>query len=159
MSTRPLERLPTIRGKLGSTIVVAVAITIVISYGLIGFALRNSPKDSEAVDALSLARRVQLGAVDPLPANTMVARRDRFGIITIQGADLGVTPPMFDDFVPHWGVVGKNVYAFLPLGGEVPRSPCCTRRPHAGRWVGSRPRSGSSRASGGSSCWRGPSRR
>ena len=118
MSTRPLEKLPTIRGKLGSTIVVAVAITIVISYGLIGFALRNSPRDSEAVDALSLARRVQLGKVDPLPANTMVARRDRFGIITIEGADLGVTPPMFDDVVPHWGVVGKNVYAFLPLGGR-----------------------------------------
>lgn len=117
MSTRPLEKLPTIRGKLGSTIVVAVAITIVISYGLIGFALRNTPKDSEAVDALSLARKVQLGQLDPLPPNTMVARRDKFGIITIEGTDLGVTPPTdFQDFVPHWGVVGKNVYAFLPLG-------------------------------------------
>lgn len=116
MSTRPLERLPTIRGKLGSTIVVAVAITILISYGLIAFALRNSPKDSETVDALSLARKVQLGEVDPLPPNTMVARRDGKGVVTLQGADLGVTPPMFDDFVPHWGVVGKNVYAFLPLG-------------------------------------------
>ena len=56
MSSRPLERLPTIRGKLGATIVVAVAITIAISYALIGFALRNSPRDSEAIDALALAR-------------------------------------------------------------------------------------------------------
>ena len=39
MSARPLEKLPTIRGKLGSTIVVAVGITIFISYALIGFAL------------------------------------------------------------------------------------------------------------------------
>ncbi len=116
MSARPLEKLPTIRGKLGSTIVVAVVITIVISYGLIGFALRNSPKDSEAIDALSLARKVQLGELTPLPANTMVARRDGSGIITIEGADLGVTAPMFEDNVPHWGVVGRNVYAFLPLG-------------------------------------------
>lgn len=116
MSTRPLEKLPTIRGKLGSTIVVAVVITIVISYGLIGFALRNSPKDSEAIDALSLARKVQLGEITVLPINTMVARRDGNGVITIEGSDLGVTAPMFDDNVPHWGVVGRNVYAFLPLG-------------------------------------------
>ena len=61
MSSRPLERLPTIRGKLGATIVVAVGITIVISYALIGFALRNSPKDSEAIDARSLARRIASG--------------------------------------------------------------------------------------------------
>ncbi len=118
MSARPLERLPTIRGKLGSTIVVAVAITIAISYGLIGFALRNSPKDSEAIDALSLARKVQLGEIDTLPPSTVVARRDAGGIITLEGADLGVTAPMFDDTVPHWGVVGKNVYAFLPLGQQ-----------------------------------------
>ena len=53
VSARPLEKLPTIRGKLGSTIVVAVGITIFISYALIGFALRNSPRDSEAIDALA----------------------------------------------------------------------------------------------------------
>jgi signal transduction histidine kinase len=116
MSTRPLEKLPTIRGKLGSTIVVAVAITILISYGLIGFALRNSPKDSEAIDALSLARKVQLGEVTVLPVDTMVARRDGNGGVTIEGTDLGVEVPWFFDNVPHWGVVGRNVYAFLPLG-------------------------------------------
>lgn len=117
MSSRPLERLPTIRGKLGSTIVVAVAITILISYGLIGFALRNSPKDSEAIDALSLARKVQLRAITILPVDTMVARRDGNGAVTIEGTDLGIDPlPWFDDNVPHWGVVGRNVYAFLPLG-------------------------------------------
>ncbi len=118
MSTRPFERLPTIRGKLGSTIVVAVALAIAISYGLIGFALRNSPKDSEAIDALSLARKVELGEIGELPPETMVARRGPGpdGVITTEGTDLGVTPPMFDDLVPHWGVVGRNVYAFLPLG-------------------------------------------
>ena len=63
VSARPLEKLPTIRGKLGSTIVVAVGITIVISYALIGFALRNSPRDSEAIDALALARQVASGEV------------------------------------------------------------------------------------------------
>ncbi len=61
MSSRPLGRLPTIRGKLGATIVIAVAITIVISYALIGFALRESPRDSEAIRALTLARQLASG--------------------------------------------------------------------------------------------------
>jgi signal transduction histidine kinase len=116
VSSRPLERLPTIRGKLGSTIVVAVAITIAISYGLIGFALRNSPKDSEAIDAISLARKVANGEVTTLPAETMVVRRTVAGKVIVEGVNLGVLPPDFEDGVPHWGVIGKNVYAFLPQG-------------------------------------------
>ena len=50
MSSRRFERLPTIRGKLSATIVVAVAIAIAISSALIGFALRDTPKASEAID-------------------------------------------------------------------------------------------------------------
>ena len=56
MATRPLDRLTSIRAKLGSTVVIAVALALAISYVLIAFALRNSPRDSEAIDALSLAR-------------------------------------------------------------------------------------------------------
>jgi signal transduction histidine kinase len=121
VSARPLERLPTIRGKLGSTIVVAVAITIAISYGLIGFALRNSPRDSEAIDAISLARKLANGQVVVSPAGTMVVRRTTSGEVAVEGENLGVLPPDFDDGVPHWGVIGKDVYAFLPLpdGGSI----------------------------------------
>ncbi|HEY6567970.1 MAG TPA: ATP-binding protein [Actinomycetota bacterium] len=115
MSTRPLEKLPTIRGKLGSTIVVAVAMTIVISYALIGFALRNTPKDSEAIDAMALARRVASGDITTPPSGTMVVRRNSAGELAVQGENLGVLPPVFDDAVPHWGVVGKNVYASMPV--------------------------------------------
>ena len=46
MAMRPLEKLPTIRAKLGSVIVLAVVVTLLISYLIIGFALRNSPKDT-----------------------------------------------------------------------------------------------------------------
>ena len=56
VAMRPLEKLPSIRAKLGSVIVLAVAMTLLISYVVIGFALRNSPRDSEAIDALALAR-------------------------------------------------------------------------------------------------------
>jgi signal transduction histidine kinase len=121
MSARPLERLPTIRAKLGSTIVVAVGVTIVLSYFLIGFALRNSPRDTEAVTALKAARQAVLGRLQPIPEGTMVVRRSADGTVTIEGSNLQVLPPTFDDGAPHWGVVGANVYASVPNpeGGTV----------------------------------------
>ena len=121
MSARPLERLPTIRGKLGATIVVAVAITILISYALIGFALRNSPRDSEAIDALSLAKRIAAGEVADPPADTMVVRRSVTGEVTVEGVNLGVLPPDTPGRVPRWGVIGNNVWASIPTdeGGSL----------------------------------------
>ena len=56
---RPLEKLPTIRAKLGSTIVFAVAVTLLISYVIIGFALRDSPRDTEAIRLLGARSRVR----------------------------------------------------------------------------------------------------
>jgi methyl-accepting chemotaxis protein len=114
VSSRPLERLPTIRAKLGSTIVVAVAVTIVLSYFLIGFALRNSPRDAEAVAALKTARQAALGRLEPIPEDTMIVRRALDGTVTIEGTSLDVLPPSFDDGAPHWGVVGANVYGSIP---------------------------------------------
>ena len=121
MSSRPLERLPTIRGKLGATIVVAVAITILISYALIGFALRNSPRDSEAIDALSLARRIASGEVADPPADTMVVRRTAADEVSVEGVNLGVLPPDTPGRVPRWGVLGNNVWASIPTdeGGSL----------------------------------------
>ena len=121
MSSRPLERLPTIRGKLGATIVVAVAITILISYALIGFALRNSPRDSEAIDALALARRIASGEVAEPPAGAMVVRRTITGEVTVEGENLGVLPPDTPGRVPRWGVIGNNVWASIPTdeGGSL----------------------------------------
>jgi signal transduction histidine kinase len=121
VSSRPLERLPTIRGKLGATIVVAVAITIMISYALIGFALRNSPRDSEAIDALSLARRIASGEVADPPADTMVVRRTAADEVSVEGVNLGVLPPDTPGRVPRWGVIGNNVWASIPTdeGGSL----------------------------------------
>ena len=121
MSSRPLERLPTIRGKLGATIVVAVAITILISYALIGFALRNSPRDSEAIDALALARRIASGELSEPPAGAMVVRRSLTGEVTVEGENLGVLPPDTPGRVPRWGVIGNNVWASIPTdaGGSL----------------------------------------
>ena len=64
MATRPLDRLTSIRAKLGSTVVIAVGLALAISYVLIAFALRNSPRDSEAIDAISLARQAATGRLE-----------------------------------------------------------------------------------------------
>jgi signal transduction histidine kinase len=121
VSARPLEKLPTIRAKLGSTIVVGVFVAIVLSYFLIGYALRNSPRDSEAVDAMRYARQDIVGRLPEIPQGTMIVRRGFDGTVTIEGTQLDVLPPQFDDGAPHWGVVGANVYASIPdpAGGTI----------------------------------------
>ena len=58
MAMRPLDRLPSIRAKLGSVIVFAVAVTILILYIAMGFALRRSERDREFRELLGEARGV-----------------------------------------------------------------------------------------------------
>ncbi len=120
MSTRPLDRLTSIRAKLGSTVVIAVGLALLISYLLIGFALRNSPKDSEAIEALSLARHVATGQLDRIPPDTMVVTLRPDGTRELLGADLGELPRLHVD-APRWGVIGANVFATIPTvdGGSV----------------------------------------
>jgi signal transduction histidine kinase len=136
VSSRRFERLPTIRGKLGATIVVAVAIAIAISYALIGFWLRNSPRDSEAIDALTLARRIATGEIAEPPADTMVVRRSATGEITVEGVNLGDLPPDTPGRVPRWDVKGSNVWASIPTddgGSLVVMYPSPTRGGALGR--------------------------
>jgi signal transduction histidine kinase len=120
VSTRPLDRFTSIRAKLGSTVVIAVALALAISSLLIGFALRNSPKDTEAIDALALARSAATARLDPIPAHTMVVRLAPDGTRTVEGEDLGELPRLHVD-APRWGVIGANVFATLPTadGGSV----------------------------------------
>jgi signal transduction histidine kinase len=121
VAMRPLEKLPSIRAKLGSVIVVAVAITLVISYLVLGYALRNSPRDSEAVDTLRKATQVATGQMQSIPPNTAVLRRSSSGVTTIEGTNFSVNPPVYDDGLPHWGVVSQITWASVPTsdGGWV----------------------------------------
>jgi signal transduction histidine kinase len=64
IGTRPFDRLPSIRAKLGAVIVFAVAVTILIMYVAIGFALRTSQRETEANE---LRHRVEVLA--PLAVN------------------------------------------------------------------------------------------
>jgi signal transduction histidine kinase len=121
VAMRPLERFLSIRAKLGSVIVLAVALTLLVSYLVIGFALRNSPKDSEAIDALALARSAANGTMGSIPAGSSIVTQSPDGTITVQGTHLPVFPQEFNDGVPHWGVTGRITYASVPTsdGGWV----------------------------------------
>ncbi len=121
MAMRPLEKLPSIRAKLGSVIVLAVAMTLLISYAVIGYALRDSPRDTEAIDALRLANQAASGQLQGIPSGTAIVRRSPDGSVTIEGESFSVNPPTFSDRVSHWGVVGHITYASVPTddGGWV----------------------------------------
>jgi signal transduction histidine kinase len=122
MAMRPLEKLPSIRAKLGSVIVLAVGMTLLISYALIGFYLRDTPKASEAIDALKVANQAANGQLESIPADTAIVRRSADGVITIEGnTSISVNPPVFTDTTSHWGVVGHITYASVPTleGGWV----------------------------------------
>jgi signal transduction histidine kinase len=122
VAMRPLEKLPSIRAKLGSVIVLAVAMTLLISYAVIGFALRDSPRASEAIDALALANKAAAGELPNIPANTAIVRRAPDGSVTgITGTQFSFLPDAYTDGLPHWGVVGHITWASVPApdGGSV----------------------------------------
>ena len=102
MAMRPLEKLPTIRAKLGSVIVLAVAVTLLVSYVLIAFYLRNSPRDTEEIAArlLRVVNRAEDRRVGGRPVGDLVipgddghgGRRGNPGPGGAQGRQQGLSP-------------------------------------------------------------------
>jgi signal transduction histidine kinase len=91
MAMRPLDRLPSIRAKLGSVIVFAVAVTIVIMYAAMGFALRAYERDrqyNQLVEATKLAASTGFDSRGR-PTNQMleaVAKAPRFvAVVNVSG--------------------------------------------------------------------------
>ena len=111
MSMRPLEKLPTIRSKLGFVIVFAVGLTVVLVYFLLALALRNSFRDADLVDLLRIAQS-ESAALEPThPSGTSLARLTD-GSFEWIGPEL-VAPPRFDGGV-HVGVEDGIEYAAVP---------------------------------------------
>ena len=136
MSMRPLERFRSIRAKLGSVIVLAVALTLLVSYLVIGFALRNSPRDSEAIDALATARSAATGQLTDIPGDTEIVWRNADGSVSsIEGHQFTFLPDPPTDRVPRWGVIGNVTWATVPLadGGYVTALQPAFRRGSLGR--------------------------
>jgi signal transduction histidine kinase len=110
---RPFEKLPTIRSKLGSVIVFAVGLTIVLVYFLLGFALRNSFRDADLVDLLRVAQeRSSTASAVQVPEETSLARL-RNGAFVWLGSELA-EPPRFAGGV-HVGAADGIEFAAVPL--------------------------------------------
>ena len=109
---RPFEKLPTIRAKLGSVIVFAVGMTVVLVYFILAFALRNEFRDADLVDLLQVAQeqsRVEEPR-SPDPHTSFAWLRD--GELTWVGPELAA-PPRFGGGV-HVGVEDGIEYAAVP---------------------------------------------
>jgi signal transduction histidine kinase len=114
VSARPLERLPTIRAKLGSTIIFAVGMTVILIFLILGYALRKSSQDTDRLTLLRVARRAAAGTLSTTPGEMSVVRT------TPEGAPLtsqsGETPlPLFTDGMVHVGSTGELEYAVVPV--------------------------------------------
>ncbi len=112
MSMRPLEKLPTIRAKLGSVIVFAVGLTVVLVYFLLALALRNSFRDADLVDLLRLAQARSATLDSAAPEGTSLARLQDDAFVWV-GPRLG-EPTRFAGGV-HVGVANGVEYAAVPL--------------------------------------------
>jgi signal transduction histidine kinase len=119
VSTRPFEKLPTIRGKLGSTIVFAVGMTVLLILLMLGYALRGSARDSDRLQLQAAARQTADGSERTLPEGVTVART------TASGQPIGpaaaVPLPPDPDMMAHTGRSGSIEYAVVPVveGGRV----------------------------------------
>lgn len=113
MSMRPLEKLPTIRAKLGSTIVFAVGMTVVLIFLLLGWVLRESNQDSERLRLVWAARSQASGLVVDLPPDTSLVTT------TPSGQVLNGTPPatlpVFEDGQVHVGATRRLEFAVVPV--------------------------------------------
>ncbi len=112
MSMRPLEKLPTIRAKLGSVIVFAVGLTVVLVYFLLALALRNSFRDADLVELLRIAQARSATPAGVAPEGTSIAVLEG-GTFVWSGPELA-EPPRFPGGV-HVGVENGVEYAVVPL--------------------------------------------
>lgn len=110
---RPLEKLPTIRSKLGSTIVFAVGLTIVLVYFLLGFTLRNAFREAELGRLARIADRAAASRLSTVPEGATVLLL-RGGVFTWYGPQ-GTPPPKFEDGRVHVGVANGIEYAAVPV--------------------------------------------
>jgi signal transduction histidine kinase len=111
---RPLDRLPSIRAKLGLVIVFAVGITVVLVYLLLGYALRNSTHDTEQLQLLETAKRAAASSLHRVPDDVTVLFLAR-NTGRFYWGHSSVAPPRFLDGEAHQGTVSGIDYAAVPV--------------------------------------------
>jgi signal transduction histidine kinase len=108
MSTRPLDGVTSIRAKLGSTIVFAIAVTILLMYVLFGYALRNSARDSETLGLLPIANALAFGRTPEIPEGVTISTPT-----SDTQLPSAFRPPVFHSGV-HKGISGSYEYVAVP---------------------------------------------
>ncbi len=137
MSSRPLERLPTIRAKLGSTIIFAVGMTVILIFLILGYALRKSSQDTDRLTLLRVARRSAAGTLTVTPSAVTVIRTTPDGA-PVTAPDEATPLPLFTDGMVHVGTTGEIEYAVVPVvqAGQVVQLVYATRdAPGEGMWA------------------------
>ncbi|MEO8475470.1 MAG: HAMP domain-containing sensor histidine kinase [Actinomycetota bacterium] len=119
MSSMPLEKLPTIKGKLGSVIVVSVGVTVVLIFLMLGYGLRGTSQDTDRLTLVRVARREAVGALEAVPPGVAIVRTTIAGTI-LEGAPPAPLPVFVDGMV-HVGTTQELEYATVPVvvGGQV----------------------------------------
>jgi signal transduction histidine kinase len=113
LAMRPLDKLPTIRAKLGSVIVFAVAMTLLLVFLMLGYALRESSQDSRRLHLVWVARTyAQEGSVNPGRGVTIVVTTPT-GVV-VQGQLPTQLPPVTDGLV-HVGRDNGFEFASAPI--------------------------------------------
>jgi signal transduction histidine kinase len=127
VAMRPLEKLPSIRAKLGSVIVIAVGVTIVLVFLMLGYAFRDTSHDSERLRLLRVARKAAADNLAAPPKDIWVVR------YSADGTPLGDPPPgelpTFRDGMVHVGETDAYEFAVAPVaeGGVVVSSAYAVR--------------------------------
>src|SRR5260370_37842434 len=104
---RPLDRLSSIRVKLGAITVLAVLVTIGTLYVLVGFALRNSERE--------VALRQSLGSARDLAAQAFDAHGHRTASLPEAAARVARVVLVVDD-------QGQSLHASMPVPGTGARA-------------------------------------
>jgi len=136
MTMRPLEKLPTIRWKLGSVIVFAVGMTVILIFLALGYAFRNTYRDTDRLQLLRVARVEAAGNLDAPPREISIVHMTTTGVVTQGTAPPGL--PALEDGGVHVGKTPEVDYAAVPLArnGQVVEMVYATRSiPDSGLWA------------------------
>jgi signal transduction histidine kinase len=109
VSMRPLEKLPTIRAKLGSVIVIAVAVTVLLIIVVLGYALRDTKRDTDRL-LLSIARRAADGQTQSGPPGVTIVRVSPQGVV--ESGTPPVPLPRITDGMVHVGLTPSSTYNY-----------------------------------------------
>ena len=121
MAMRPLEKLPSIRAKLGSVIIIAVGVTVVLVFLMLAYALRDTQRGTERLELLRKARRAANGKLQAPPVESGVT----IVHLALDGTVLAGTAPTalppFNDGRVHVGRTDSIDFAVAPrvVNGQV----------------------------------------